>query len=129
MRRVAGVGIGLCLLVASLFAFGPVSSAIADPAGVSAGYRLHIDMDGQGYTRELMTLLENHTGYTDLDWIAWSRDGKQITLAFTNRLDHSYEATYVGRLVRGGISTRRHPGTITGASGDTGIFYAVNKTS
>ena len=129
MRRLAGMWIGMCLLAASLVAFAPVSNAIAAPGGVSAGYRLHVDLNGQGYTRELMTLLENHTGYTDLDSIAWSRRGNRITLVFTNRLDHRYDATYVGKVVRGGISTRRDPGTITDAHGTTGIFYAVDKTA
>ena len=128
MRRLAAMWTGACLL-ASVVAFSPASNAIAAPVGLSAGYRLHVDVGGNGYRRELMTLLENHTGYTDLDWIAWSRTGKRVTLVFTNRLDHSYDATYVGTIVSGGISTRRQPGTIIGPQGDIGIFYAVNKTN
>src|SRR5947207_16027481 len=102
MRRFARMWFGACLLLAPSFALTPVSNAMAEPIGISAGYRLHVDMEGRGYTRQLMTLLENHTGYTDLDWIAWSRRGRQITLVFTNRLDHSYAATYLGKIVRGG---------------------------
>jgi hypothetical protein len=128
MRRLAATCIGACL-VASVGAFSPVANATAEPLGLSAGYRLHIDAGGHGYTRELMTLLENHTGYTDIDWIAWSRTGRHITLVFTNRLDHSYDATYVGTIVPDGISTRRQPGTISGPQGDAGVFYAVNMTT
>jgi hypothetical protein len=127
MRRLAGMLIGASLLV-SLIALGPVSSATAEPTGISAGYVLHNDIGGEGYTRELMTLLENHTGYTDIDSIAWSRRSGQITLVFTNRLDHRYDATYVGTIVPAGISTRRDPGTITMPNGEAGIFYALNKT-
>lgn len=127
MRRLAGMWIGVGVL-ASVIALSPVSDAVAAPVGISAGYVLHIDLDGQGYTRELMTLLENHTGYTDIDWIAWSRRGEQITLVFTNRLDHGDDATYVGLLVPAGISTRRQPGVIVDPRGDAGVFYAVNKT-
>jgi hypothetical protein len=126
MRRIAVVWVGACLLV-SMFAFSPGATAVAAPAGIAAGYRLHVDT-GSGYTREDMTLLENQTGYTDLDSIAWSRKNGQITLVFSNRLHGTYEATYVGSIVPTGISTRRQPGTITGVDGEAGVFYAVNKT-
>jgi hypothetical protein len=127
MRRFAATSVCGLLLVVPV-AFGSMSTAYARPAGIVAGYRLHIEAGGHPYIREQMALLENHTGYTDLDAITWSRHDGQITLVFRDRRDSTYEATYVGTVGPAGISTQRHPGTITNADGSVGVFYAVNKT-
>ena len=99
MRRLAVMWICTWFLAGSVAVLVPASSASAKP--IAAGYRLHVDISGQGYTRELMTLLEDHTGYTDLDEIAWSRDSTNITLVFRNRLDHTYDAADYGKYIYG----------------------------
>jgi hypothetical protein len=129
MRRFAGLWVSALVLVGVTAGAAPGATAYARPAAapanVSAGYRLHQNLGGQGYLRSLMTLLENHTGYTDLDTIVWSRDDRRITLVLTSRQNPSDQVTYVGTLTHGQISSRRHPGTISGSNGETGIFYAV----
>jgi hypothetical protein len=89
---------------------------------------LHIELAGQPYYRELTTLQEGHTGYTDLDAISWSRHGAKIALVFRNRQSGEYEATYSGTLGSTGISTRRDPGTIARRDGAVGVFDAMNKS-
>jgi hypothetical protein len=137
MRRIGGMlfsGLLLVGVMASPGALAAASTARAvTPSDLSGGYVLHQDLTGHGYVRSLMTLLQNQTGYTDLDTIVWSRHGAEITLVFTNRQNSADQSTYVGALmpprVRCSprrIGSQRHPGTISGSQGESGTFYALN---
>jgi hypothetical protein len=139
MRRMVGMWLSAFLLVGAMASPGLEASAYAvravAPSDLSGSYVLHQDLTGQGYERSLMTLLQNQTGYSDLDLIVWSRHGTEITLEFTSRQNPADQETYIGTLTPPRIrcsprriSSQRRPGTISGSGGDIGTFYALNRT-